>query len=938
MKKILQQLFIIALFFFPFVSSAEISNIYVSAIPATNIVELNGAISQVDYSNQYPAILADFAISDKPTTNCASIAPNPSFFGLDVPQPDIYDGQGNLIAIAGNLYNIDVPPKIIQGLTAGTTYYYCLYATEGSINNPLSYSSVETFKTKPKVTLTASPNPVPSGGNSVLTWTVEGAVSCSATGGTGGWAGSKDKNGGSQNINDIRVKTTFTLTCSNGFNYGNTVSNVTVNISNTASTNNIGSVITLPLPGGTETINNEIVRIEPEKVLQVTDTTALLQGKILNAVNLGDSDKPNYGYFRISKVDIPPIFCNDIFGSNMISTISDTPRKNGSVVSGDTFSKRITGLEPDTEYAYCAIVSNHAEKPSEIRYGQVVNFRTNPCVTCPHTTIRTLNPANIGTNSAILQGSYNSTRQIKTWFEYKEKGLDAAEDPKTPLDYDQSLIESSKKLAISHILGSSFLEYAKFGANTLKEKIIIYVNAAIPEWKTTQPVSYIGTRNYGRMTYTLTGLKKDTVYQYRAVAETIEDKTRPNPNPIQTFRGNTVEFRTRIYGDNQDVLAHCFNNVQDFGETGIDIGGGCPSKAPNCFDNIKNGNETGVDEGGSCGKPAHCFNGIQDTDKGETGIDTGGPCGPAPTCPPGTTGTYPNCVPGCPTGYTGTYPNCVPPPFPTISVTANPSLIKSGQSSTISWTSTNTTSCTAINKPNIKQGPIEPTNENTNNNTNTTNSQNLGPNNIPLADAYLTNNTGYDTDGSGDSPSTASSSTSGSFNTGFLDKGRSFTVRCTGPNGSVSGTAYVFVNNTIDPSNFVTVKVTASPTVINPGQSSTISWTSTNATSCTSSGGGGTETSGNFSTGSLNFSRAYSVSCTGANGSGSGSAYVFVPGGTGTGGGGVNNNICPSGFTGTPPNCTAIKKVTADISASPIFIQKGGNVTVSWTSTNATSC
>ncbi len=36
-----------------------------------------------------------------------------------------------------------------------------------------------------------------------------------------------------------------------------------------------------------------------------------------------------------------------------------------------------------------------------------------------------------------------------------------------------------------------------------------------------------------------------------------------------------------------------------------------------------------------------------------------------PQCPTGYTGTYPNCVPPqCPTGYTGTYPNCVPPPCP----------------------------------------------------------------------------------------------------------------------------------------------------------------------------------------------------------------------------------------------------------------------------------
>ncbi len=71
--------------------------------------------------------------------------------------------------------------------------------------------------------------------------------------------------------------------------------------------------------------------------------------------------------------------------------------------------------------------------------------------------------------------------------------------------------------------------------------------------------------------------------------------------------------------------------------------------------------------------PLSCFNGIQDF--GETGIDVGGPCGEIfNSCPEGTTGAYPNCkeiVPECPEGYTGIYPNCV---LPQKSVSVNSSI------------------------------------------------------------------------------------------------------------------------------------------------------------------------------------------------------------------------------------------------------------------------
>lgn len=75
-----------------------------------------------------------------------------------------------------------------------------------------------------------------------------------------------------------------------------------------------------------------------------------------------------------------------------------------------------------------------------------------------------------------------------------------------------------------------------------------------------------------------------------------------------------------------------------------------------------------------------------------------------------------------------------------------------------------------------------------------------------------------------------------------------------------------------------TIAFSASPTSITAGSASTLTWTSTNATSCTAGGAwsGAQATSGNITTGALNTTSTYNLSCTGAGGSASGSATVNV--------------------------------------------------------------
>ena len=111
-----------------------------------------------------------------------------------------------------------------------------------------------------------------------------------------------------------------------------------------------------------------------------------------------------------------------------------------------------------------------------------------------------------------------------------------------------------------------------------------------------------------------------------------------------------------------------------------------------------------------------------------------------------------------------------------------------------------------------------------------------------------------------------------------------------------------------------TVNLSADPTSLQSGGSSQLSWSSTNASSCTASGGwtGSKQTSGNQTVGPLSSTTTFTLSCTGSGGTAQRSVTVTV---TST----------------TPPP-------TVSLSANPTSVQSGGTSTLTWSSTNATSC
>ena len=192
---------------------------------------------------------------------------------------------------------------------------------------------------------------------------------------------------------------------------------------------------------------------------------------------------------------------------------------------------------------------------------------------------------------------------------------------------------------------------------------------------------------------------------------------------------------------------------------------------------------------------------------------------------------------------------------PTVALAASPSTIASGNSAVLTWSSTNATVCTASG--------------------------------------------GW----------SGAKAISGSQSTGALKASGTYLLTCTGTGGSATQAAQVSVTS---PTPAPTVNLAANPSSIENGKTSTLSWSSTNATVCTATGAwSGTKAiSGSQSTAALTSSVTYTLTCTGTGGSAAQTSTITV--------------------TSPAP--------TVSFSSSPSTVAKGGSSTLSWSSTNATSC
>jgi trimeric autotransporter adhesin len=156
---------------------------------------------------------------------------------------------------------------------------------------------------------------------------------------------------------------------------------------------------------------------------------------------------------------------------------------------------------------------------------------------------------------------------------------------------------------------------------------------------------------------------------------------------------------------------------------------------------------------------------------------------------------------------------------PLVNLSTSPSTVKMGTGSTLNWSASNATSCTASG---AWSGP---------------------------------------------------KATSGSQSTGALTANETYELTCTGTGGSASQSATVSVTGSPP-----TVALSAGPSTVASGGTSTLTWSSTNATSCSASGAwsGSKTAQGSQSTGVLAANATYTLSCSGTGGSASQSATVSV--------------------------------------------------------------
>jgi hypothetical protein len=192
-------------------------------------------------------------------------------------------------------------------------------------------------------------------------------------------------------------------------------------------------------------------------------------------------------------------------------------------------------------------------------------------------------------------------------------------------------------------------------------------------------------------------------------------------------------------------------------------------------------------------------------------------------------------------------------PAPVATFSASPTTVSSGGAVTLTWSSTNSNTCTGTN--------------------------------------FSTSNA-----------TSGSSIVNPTTNT-------TYTLTCTGAGGTDIESAAV----TVSPAPVLTFS--ASPTSITNGSSTTLTWSTANATSCTSSGGwsGARAASGSLVV-SPTATTTYTLSCTGAGGTDVESVIVSV-----------------TSAPGTPAP-------VATFSASPTTVSSGGSVTLTWSSTNANTC
>ena len=273
-------------------------------------------------------------------------------------------------------------------------------------------------------------------------------------------------------------------------------------------------------------------------------------------------------------------------------------------------------------------------------------------------------------------------------------------------------------------------------------------------------------------------------------------------------------------------------------------------------------------------------------------------------------------------------------PAPTVSIAANPATVESGETTVLSWSTTNATSCSASgawsgDRPVTGSATSAPLTINSlfrlvcvgpggsTIGATTVNVDQPSPPSVSLSAASTTIDAGGSTTLTWSTSNAVSCSASGAWtgsrdlngseSTGALASDSTFTLTCTGTGGSASDTVTITTRSAPPELSF-----TAAASSVPSGSATTLTWSAQNADSCVASGSwtGSRATSGSVSTGALSSDATFTLSCTGEGGSVSDSVTVTVQ--------------------AVPPELT--------FSSADSSVASGSATTLTWSAQNADSC
>jgi len=285
------------------------------------------------------------------------------------------------------------------------------------------------------------------------------------------------------------------------------------------------------------------------------------------------------------------------------------------------------------------------------------------------------------------------------------------------------------------------------------------------------------------------------------------------------------------------------------------------------------------------------------------------------------------------------------PPAPTVAISANPTAVAAGATTTLTWSSSGATTCAAADgdaswtgsKALNSTAVVGPLTAQTTYTLNCTNAGGTTTASVavtlstappPVGDPVVTLtadatavaanatttlrwNATNATACTASNGWTGAKSVAGSQSVGPIAATTTYTLGCTNAGGNTIAANVVV---TVVPA--PTVTLTASPMTVASGAQSRLTWTSSNATACTAMAGdaswtGAKTVNNNQLVGPVMSATTYSLTCVGTGGSSSASASVFV---------------------GAP----AQPSIT--FTATPSAIDPGGFADLVWSSVNATSC